>query len=148
MKWHELADTFDDSQIVETDVVVAGGGPAGIAATVAAARNGAKTIVLERYGFLGGMATAGMVEELAGLYSSVPTRRGEELGRVVGGIAAELVDRMVEYGGAEIRSGGGHVPGRGFIPFDAEIFKYVADRLVLEAGAKPLLHSYSVDTIT
>ena len=45
----------------EVDVVVVGGGPAGIGAAVAAARNGAKTILLERYGSLGGMATGGLV---------------------------------------------------------------------------------------
>lgn len=45
----------------EVDVVVAGGGPAGFAAATAAARNGAKTILVERYGYLGGLATGGLV---------------------------------------------------------------------------------------
>jgi hypothetical protein len=94
------------------------------------------------------MATVGMVEELAGIYSSIPTEKGERLGRVVGGIAGELVDRMVEIGGAQIRTGAGHVPGRGFIPFDAEIWKYVSDRMVLEAGAGLMFHSCCVDAIT
>jgi len=47
--------------IAEVDVIVAGGGPAGLAAATAAARCGAKTILVERYGYLGGLATGGLV---------------------------------------------------------------------------------------
>ena len=47
--------------VKETEVVVVGGGPAGIAAAIAAARNGAETVLLERYGHLGGLATGGLV---------------------------------------------------------------------------------------
>src|SRR5258708_19425373 len=58
-----------DAQIVaEADVVVVGGGAAGLAAAVSAARAGARTALIERYGFLGGMATAGMVSTVCGLY--------------------------------------------------------------------------------
>jgi succinate dehydrogenase/fumarate reductase flavoprotein subunit len=53
-----------DSRRLSYDVVVVGGGAAGLAASVAAARAGARTALVERYGFLGGMATAGMVSRI------------------------------------------------------------------------------------
>ena len=57
--------------VAEADVVVLGGGPVGIAAAAAAARNGASTVLLERYGFLGGMGTAAMVTNFCGLHASI-----------------------------------------------------------------------------
>jgi len=53
--------------VAETEVLVLGGGPAGIAAATAAARTGARTLLLEKYGFLGGMGTAAMVTNFCGL---------------------------------------------------------------------------------
>lgn len=64
---------------VSYDVVVAGGGAAGLAAAVAAAGRGARTALVERYGFLGGMATAGMVSTICGLYRTAPTGPAEPL---------------------------------------------------------------------
>ena len=57
-----------DRDTVSYDVVVVGGGAAGLAAAVAAGERGARTALVERYGFLGGMATAGMVSTICGLY--------------------------------------------------------------------------------
>ena len=75
----------------EYDVLVVGGGNAGCAAALAAARPGARMLLVERYGFLGGTATASMVGPWMTFHS------GEE--RIVGGIAQEMVERLVRAAG-------------------------------------------------
>ncbi|MGA9954825.1 MAG: FAD-dependent oxidoreductase, partial [Bradyrhizobium sp.] len=72
------------------EVAVLGGGPAGIAAAAAAARAGRKTLLVERYGFLGGMGTAAGVTNFCGLHANVHG----EMHRVVQGIASELLARI------------------------------------------------------
>src|SRR3954454_22899245 len=79
----------------EYEVVVLGGGPAGIAAAVAGARAGRRTLLVERYGFLGGMGTAAGVTNFCGLHANV----FGEMHRVVRGIASELLDRIERLGG-------------------------------------------------
>jgi FAD dependent oxidoreductase len=79
----------------EYDVAVLGGGPAGIAASVAAARAGRRTLLVERYGFLGGMGTAAGVTNFCGLHANVYG----EMHRVVRGVASELLDRIDRLGG-------------------------------------------------
>ena len=106
------------------EVMVAGGGPAGLAAAVAAARGGADTLLVERYGFLGGMATAGLVNPFMANRAG-----GKEL---VAGIYAEVVARLKQAGGY-----GGREPQG----FDAEILKFVADDLCREAGVRLLLET-------
>ncbi|MHB8619332.1 MAG: FAD-dependent oxidoreductase, partial [Chloroflexota bacterium] len=75
--------------VAEADVVVLGGGPAGIAAATAAGRAGAKTVLVERYGFLGGMGTAAMVTNFCGLHANVHG----DIQQVVHGIADDILDR-------------------------------------------------------
>jgi hypothetical protein len=82
--------------LADADVVVAGGGPSGFAAAVTASRAGLQVILIERYGFLGGLATAGAVGTLCGLYLH-HTRRIEPL---IGGFAAELTNALTARGGA------------------------------------------------
>jgi hypothetical protein len=79
----------------EYEVVVLGGGPAGIAAAVAAARAGRRTLLIERYGFLGGMGTAAGVTNFCGLHANVHG----EMHRVVQGIASDLLARIDRLGG-------------------------------------------------
>ena len=110
------------------DVVVCGGGPAGLIAAIAAARGGARTALVERYGFLGGMATAGLVAPI-----SVFNYNGR---RIVGGIPWEFVERLSEIGGAEEEKPLGN------ITFSPEKYKLVAQRMLLEAGVTLYFHSY------
>ncbi|MFP4250604.1 MAG: FAD-dependent oxidoreductase [Armatimonadota bacterium] len=114
----------------EVDVLVCGGGPAGTAAAVAAARAGAKTMLLERYGCLGGLATGGLVIVLP------PLVRGEH--QVIGGIGQETLDRLLEAGEAEYRS------ERGSSRFDPEGLKRLSDEMCLDAGVLLRLHSWAV----
>ncbi len=79
----------------EYEVAVLGGGPAGIAAAVAAARAGRRTLLIERYGFLGGMGTAAGVTNFCGLHANVHG----EMHRVVQGVASELLARIDRLGG-------------------------------------------------
>jgi hypothetical protein len=110
------------------DVVVVGGGPAGFIAAIAAAREGASVALIERYGFLGGMATAGFVAPL-----SVFTYNGE---KVIGGIPWEFIERLEKMHGGLIEKPLGNVA------FDPELYKLCVQRMVLEAGVELYLHSY------
>jgi hypothetical protein len=124
------------------DVIVAGGGMAGIAAAIAAARGGAKTLLLEKAGWLGGMGITGAtgLHSFFNIFGQYP---GSERLRVVAGIAQELVDRVQVMGG-----GVGHVlmeRGLSFLsmitPVEPETFKLVAIQLCQEAGVKLLFHT-------
>src|SRR5437870_13897631 len=77
------------------EVVVLGGGPAGIAAAAAAAGRGRKVLLVERYGFLGGMGTAAGVTNFCGLYANVHG----DIRQVVHGVADELLGRIDRLGG-------------------------------------------------
>jgi len=120
---------------VEADVVVVGGGPAGIVAAIAAGRQGVKTILAERYGFVGGMSTAAMVYPWMTFHAD----SGEQ---VIRGIAQEIVDRLIERGGSpgHLRDTVGFV--RTLTPYHPEIYQVVAMEMLREAGVQLYLHSF------
>lgn len=122
------------------DVLVCGGGVAGTMAAVAAARHGAKVMLVERYGFLGGNATAGAVAQ----FNSWQTAGGR---RVIAGLADEVVERLRRYGAA-----GGHktfIMSTGHrmdrVEYAPELLKLVLDDMVSEDCVQPLLHANLLD---
>jgi hypothetical protein len=126
--------------IGEHDVVVLGGGPAGIAAAAAAARAGASTLLVERYGFLGGMGTAAGVTNFCGLHANVHG----EIRQVVHGVADDLLARMEALGGLNAPHVifGGKVAAQAY---DNAAFKIAADELVLGSGARILFHAVAAE---
>lgn len=106
----------------DVDVLVVGGGAAGIGAAVGASRAGARTLLVERNGFLGGVATAVMMTTW-----NVPSR-------CLAGISRELFEGLLKRGGA--------IDGGPTIPYDPETFKEVAEGACLEAGVELLYYTW------
>jgi len=153
--------------VAEADVLVAGGGTAGCVAALAAARNGARVLLVERHGYLGGMMTGGN----AGLTTFIGYPGGRErrdgkwvLGqevkrfayarkrlhenpaevRIVGGIPLEVANRLIDMG-AGIDSDG---QAATYVTTDTEAFKALLFTMMEEAGVELLLHSWIADAIT
>lgn len=119
--------------MAETDVMVVGSGPAGLAAALGAAREGVKTMLVERYGCFGGVITQVGVEGIA-WYRHEGTIDSE-------GVGIEFEKRAREIGGPRKE------PQSQSEALDADVFKYVADKLVQEAGVIPLLHCLAVEAV-
>jgi len=144
--------TYQKSMPLErADVLVIGGGPAGLCAAIASARCGADTLLIEQSGFCGGMATAGLVAPFMTCYDSGGSKM------LIRGLFEEIVNRLVEMGGAihpsqvetstaftsYITAGHIHVT-----PFKAEALKLLADRMLTEAGVRVRYHTSFVDAET
>jgi len=116
------------------DVVVVGAGSAGASAAIAAARSGARTLLVDRLGFVGGTSTA-VLDTFYAFYTP-----GDRPARVVGGIGWEIVERLVALGAAFERPNT-YGAGTG-ITYDPEVLKLVWEQLEDEAGVAVLLHTW------
>lgn len=136
-------DTPTGAPALQPDVLVCGGGLAGTMAAVAAARQGARVLLVERYGFLGGNATGGAVAQ----FNSWQTAGGR---RVVAGLALKVVERLRGYEAVRDHEvfvmSTGHKMDR--VEYSPEILKLVLDDLVTDAGVQPLLHASVLDVGT
>jgi len=121
------------------DVVVLGGGPAGIMAATAAAALGSHTLLVEHYGFLGGMGTAAGVTNFCGLHANV----FGEVQQVVHGLTDELLQRMRKLDGLNTPHSlfGGKIAAQAY---DNAAFKVAADQLTTSRGVELLFHSRAV----
>lgn len=126
----------------EFDVVVAGGGPSGLAAAVSAARHGARTLLVEHYGFLGGMGTAGGVTNFAGLYGLL----NGEMCQMVHGVVDDLLPRIEALGGLNKPQDGmkGKIRVRSY---DVSAYKCAADQLIAAANVQTLFHATAAQVL-
>lgn len=126
----------------EYEVVVLGGGPAGIAAAIASGRQGRSTILIERYGFLGGAGTAAGLSTFCGLHAVVHGAHEQ----VVHGIAADILDRLRSMDGLNAP----HLTIRDQIQaqaYDISAFKIAADELTAEAKVDVLYHAFGAGAV-
>jgi hypothetical protein len=152
-----IRESLDTAVCMEADVVVVGGGPGGHSAAMAAARNGAKTVLIERYGHLGGMATGGIVIQ-------IPHMSDGGKDPVITGLSLEWLERLDPIGGT-LRPGmqdigsddqqlvkkwrrfmgnviNGKIEHTAWV--DPELLKGVLNDMVEEAGINLFLHSWGV----
>ena len=146
---------IDYSKKVESyghyDIAVIGGGPAGVAAAIEAARQSKKVILIEAYGMLGGMATTSLVSPFMTVYD----RDGEEL--TVGGIFREIVDELEKVGGVippeatdspSIHTSFIEKYHRHVTPVNTFMLEVILDRMVRESGAELLHYARFTDCVT
>jgi hypothetical protein len=123
----------------DADVIVVGSGSAGASAAIAAARTGARTVLVERYGFLGGSSTQ-VLDTFYGFYTP-----GSKATKVVGGIPDDVVAGLGRYGRVVERPNS-YGAGSG-ITYDPTALRVVWEELAIQAGVQVLMHSFCTDVI-
>ncbi len=122
----------------DVDVLVVGGGAAGLAAAVSAARNGAEVLLVERCGFLGGTLTNVTLGSICGMYT---VDGGNNIVQVARGFVSELVERLQTAGGA---NGPLRWLETASMPYDAPTLRLLADEMVAECGVRIAFHATAV----
>lgn len=122
------------------DVLVVGGGTTGVVASIAAARNNSRVVLIERMAFLGGMLTGQMLNHISSFHDF-------KMNKIIGGIPQEIIDRLIKINGSQ-----GHIKdttgySSTLTPIDHEKLKYLLDTMVLEAGVNVLMQTLCVNTI-
>jgi FAD dependent oxidoreductase len=144
---HQLPVTRD------VDVIVVGGGPAGLAAAIASARNGARTVLIEQFGYLGGTATASLMACINGFRNQSPIDPDKGAPQVVRGIAQEIVLDLKRLNGLAKspypQKAYPTEPGQLEYSYaiDTEKFKYLTLKLCVDAGVDVLFHTYFCQSI-
>src|SRR5262245_38589419 len=124
------------------EVVVVGGGPAGIAAAMAAGRSGRSTICIERYGFCGGAGTAAGLSTFCGLHAVIHGKHEQ----IVHGLADDILERLARMDGLNKP----HLTIRDQIlaqAYDISAFKIAADELLAEANVHILFHAFATGVV-
>ncbi|MGE8686212.1 MAG: FAD-dependent oxidoreductase [Achromobacter sp.] len=124
--------------LAEPDVLVAGGGVAGIAAAAAAARSGAKVLLLERWGFLGGTVSAVTLGGFCGIWAVTP----DDLIPVVDGLFGQMVDRLRKR---DAVTGARRWSLAASLPYDPTSVRLVADEMMAAYGVEVLFHTWVAD---
>ena len=119
--------------IREVDILVVGGGIAGVTAALAAGRMGLKTLLVDYFGCLGGNASIGLVNTFCGFYTK------ESLVPIVKGVGGEIVQAMIDKKAAQAKGW--------YLPFDPEILKLVLEEKAAEAKVELLYYTQMVDPI-
>src|SRR6516225_6315310 len=143
--WGAMARVSDErpKQKLKTDVLVVGGGAAGLAAACTAAKAGARVLLVEKYGFCGGAAVAGLSGTVCGLFAATDNRAAAPE-QVVFGFADYFLDLMKTRGGVTdpVRYGKTFT-----LTHDPLVWREAGNHLLAEAGAKVLFHSTVVDVL-
>lgn len=121
------------------DVIVAGGGPAGTAAAIASARNGARTLLIEQNGYLGGMATGASIPAFCTYTDGIQT--------IIRGIGLEILENLkgITWRSPFYDRKPGRIEGMDWLPIDSEALKLVLDQMVTDSGCQVLFHTSLVD---
>jgi len=140
--------------MAETDVLIVGGGPAGLSASIAAAREGVNTMLIERYGCFGGVITQAMIGTIA-WYRYAQTVDAGGIGLEFEKLAKDMNGSINVFGNIKNKEMIKTIEKEGLIVngeptyeiLDTEMFKCIADKLVQDANITPILHCSAVDAI-